>query len=587
MTLLSCRNISKSFGEQTVLQNVNLDIAKKDHIGLVGLNGAGKTTLANILFGQLSPDGGEIIPHMQGLRIGYLLQSSLYLVRTLDQPDQHEEKDEKRFLEVSSYLGLNKVRDWTPERAKGLSGGEKTKLAIAQVWAASPDLLILDEPTNHLDFQGIEWLVQELRSHDITTIIISHDRYFLDQTVTRIVELEDGTLTNFTGNYTAYREEKQQRLESQKHLYAEQTKYQNKINAEIARLKDWSSKAHREAGKVGKMAEMRTGVKEFYRAKAKKMDKQIKSRIKRLEKIEIEGVRRPKEEPTVEFDWSTPEKRGKRLVIADRIAKRFGSRSLFKDSSFYIQRGEKVGLIGPNGSGKTTLINMIGGLEPTDEGTLWVSPQSYFSVLTQEVSNQDSKMTVTDAVHQSFHLREEAKKALNLLVSMGFEEQLFQRRLSELSPGEKTRFRLAMLVMQQQDMLALDEPTNHLDLIYREQLEDTLSAYTGTLLVVSHDRYFLEKICDKLLVIEGGRIRRLEYGFRAYMEKSLKRAEEPLPDGKQRLEDQLMLENRLAFLIGEICKYQPGDERYQRLDAEYKQVLEQKRALVKEGIPLD
>lgn len=192
------------------LKNIHLDIASGDRIGLVGINGAGKTTLANILFGSIQPDEGSVTYHRQQMKVGYLLQSTSYTVNTFYNmiSDNDEFSAGSEFLELTSHLGLKKVHEWNSERLSGLSGGEKTKLAIAHIWASQPDFLILDEPTNHLDFEGVEWLINELKTYNGTTLIISHDRYFLDQSVERILEIEEGVSTNYPGNYTFYREEK-------------------------------------------------------------------------------------------------------------------------------------------------------------------------------------------------------------------------------------------------------------------------------------------------------------------------------------------------------------------------------------------
>ncbi|MFC5650633.1 ribosomal protection-like ABC-F family protein [Paenibacillus solisilvae] len=582
MTLISCRGIQQSFGELSVLRQINVDIADQERIGLVGMNGSGKTTLANIIMGSLKPDGGTVLRHSKQLRIGYLLQSTSYTQHTFHSMVETDDssRDGERFLEFSSHLGLKKVQEWSADRIAGLSGGEKTKLAIAHICASKPDLLILDEPTNHLDFQGVEWLIHELKTYDAAMLIISHDRYFLDHTVERIVELEDGNSYDYPGHYTWYREEKARRFQSQLHQYEEQKKYEQKIEMEINRLKNWSSKAHREAGKVGKMAEMRAGVKEFYRSKAKKMDQQVKSRIKRLEKIEIEGVKKPKEEAKVQFDWRSPDKRGRRIVEADRITKSFGEKLLFRDSSFYIQRGEKIGLLGPNGCGKTTLIRMIMNKETADAGQIWVSPTARIAYLTQDVMDLEPERTVLELLAKTHDVRADAGRARTLLANMGFEEEMLKKPIKNLSLGERTRIKLSGLIMQEQDLLILDEPTNHLDLTSREQLEETLASYGGTLLVVSHDRYFLEKTCEKLLIFAEGKISKFESGFQAYMEK-LEQEKSAPSSGKAQLQEQRMIiENRLAFVIGELSRYMPGDPQYEALDLEFKELMLEKKKLV-------
>ncbi|MBO7742592.1 ABC-F type ribosomal protection protein [Paenibacillus sp. MWE-103] len=583
MTLMTIRELRKHFGDKAVLDRVNADIAKGERIGLVGMNGAGKTTLANLIFGALQPDGGKLTHLAPGLRIGYLRQSTSFTVHAFGGlTDETEEAPEsRRFLEVSSRLGLKNVKEWDAGRLEGLSGGEKTKLALARIWSTKPDILLLDEPTNHLDFQGVDWLIGELRTFAGATIVISHDRYFLDATVDRIIELQDGESAEYAGNYTFYREEKARRAASRLHRYEEQRKHERKIEAEIARLKDWSAKAHRDSAKT---AAARGGFKEFYRSKAKRMDRQIKSRLHRLEKIEHKGIKKPKEEATVAFGWEDPAKRGRRIIEASRIGKRFGERRLFADSSFCVRRGEKIGLIGPNGAGKTTLIDMLHGRASVDEGRLWVTPTARIAYLTQDVNDLDGSRTVLELLGDAFALRTEVGRARTLLANMGFDEAMLTKPMRQLSLGERTRIKLAQLILREHDVLVLDEPTNHLDLASRERLEDTLATYAGTLIIVSHDRYLIEKLCDKLLVIEDGAVRRWESGYRAYADRRAHRDEEARQASKQaeerrREEELLLVTTRISYLLGEIGKLKPTDADYARLDAELAGQIAKKREL--------
>ncbi len=584
MTLISIRKLKKSFGDLEVLRDVSFDVGEGDRIGLVGGNGAGKTTLANIVFGSMEPDEGTVMRYRPDMKTGYLMQSTSYTVNLFNgmliQGEADGPMDE--FLETASHLGLKKVQEWDLQKFGGLSGGEKTKLALAHIWVSRPDLLILDEPTNHLDFHGVEWLVNELDKFHGTVIIISHDRYFLDRTVKQIVELEDGSVSLYPGNYTFYREEKKRRYESQLHQYNTQKKYEQKIEAEIERLTNWSSKAHREAGKVGKMAEMRTGVKEFYRAKAKKMDKQIKSRIKRLERIEMEGVEKPKEEAKIYFDFGSPEKRGRRIVEVNRLAKAFGDKVLFRSSSFYIGRGEKVGLVGPNGCGKTTFVRMLLGEVFPDQGEIWVSPSAKIAYLSQDVTDLNPERTALELLQGD---REQISRARTLLANMGFDESMLKKPIGLLSLGERTRIKIANLILRETDVLILDEPTNHLDLPSREQLEQTLSDYEGTLLLISHDRYMLERICEKLLVFDGSQIRKIESGFKEYMEASSSSSrKKSSKDNREHLKEQIMvIENRISFLLGELSRHTPGDPQYEALDAEFKQLVQKKKELAGRG----
>lgn len=578
--LLSCRNVKKSFGQLSVLKNVNLDISVGERIGLVGQNGAGKTTLANIIFGSLDNDAGDIAWYQNDVKVGYLLQSTFYTSDTFNGmfTNSKNEYSIRDFLETSSYLGMEKVQKWNKERLNGLSGGEKTKLALANIWASKPGLLILDEPTNHLDFQGTQWLIEELKRYNGTILIISHDRYFLDKSVNGIIEIQDGVINNYNGNYSFYRDEKKKKYESQLHEYLIQEKYKQKIAEEIDNLKNWSDKAHRESKKKAAKAGRKKGGKEHYRAKAKKKDKQIKSKLKRLEKIELEGVKKPESEEKINFAFDDTRKGGKIILEARDITKGYGNRRLFKDSSFYIKRGDRIGIFGENGCGKTTLIKIIMGEDEVNSGQLFVSPSAKISYLSQDVLDLDKEKNVLDVFDTT--TREKTSMARTLLANMGFHEGMIRKRIEFLSLGERTRVKIAQLILENSSVLILDEPTNHLDLHSREKLEETLEEYNGTILIVSHDRYMLERICDKMLIFADGKIQRMEYGFKEYLSKfynkdSIKKTSVEIDENSE--EKNMIIENRLAYLVGELSKYSREDPEYTKLDLEFKELIKIKR----------
>lgn len=574
--LLSCRGIKKDFGEVSLLKDINLDIAMGERVGLVGHNGSGKTTLANIIFGSSEKDGGDILWNQKDIGIGYLMQSTFYTSTTFNKmfSNNNNKHSLRNFLETSSYLGLEKVQDWNDERLRGLSGGEKTKLALASIWVSKPDLLLLDEPTNHLDFSGVQWLIEELKKYYGAILIISHDRYFLDKSVNRIIEIEDGQINNYRGNYSYYRDEKKRRYESQLHGYLIQEKYKEKIAGDIDNLKGWSSKAHKQSRQ--KALEI-SGRKEYFRAKAKKMDKQVKSKLKRLEKIEIEGIEKPKEEEKVNFIFKDAEKRGKRVLEARDITKAYGERVLFRDSSFYISHGDKVGVFGPNGCGKTTLIKAIMGEEILDSGDLFVSPSAKISYLSQDVLDLDGEKTILNLLDVA--TKEERSMARTLLANMGFNKEMVKKPVKTLSLGERTRLKIAQLILGENNLLILDEPTNHLDIHSRERLEETLEAYNGTILLVSHDRYMMERICDKIIVFKDNEIQRIESGLREYLNKlDNGESNNKVGDrGKNNKEENLILENRIAYLLGELSRFSPKDPEYQKLDLEFKELIKRKR----------
>nr|WP_223068386.1 ABC-F type ribosomal protection protein [Paenibacillus caui] len=587
MTILRVRNLHKRFGERTILSDVSLEIGARDRIGLVGVNGAGKTTLANILFGNLQSDEGSIMQMKQDIKIGYLLQSCSYTANSFQSMllGGYKAEQVNEFLEVTSFIGLNKVKEWQEDRFDCLSGGERTKLALANIWISQPDILILDEPTNHLDFQGVEWLTKEMGKFSGSILVISHDRYFLDKTVNRIIELDDGKLKSYAGNYTFYREEKERQYQSQLHLYQTQKKQIEKVQEEIAQLKTWTAAGHRMAGKQGTLSENRQiGLREHERAKVKKLDKQVKNKIKRLERMETEGIEKPKQEQKVSFDFGSASKRGKRLVEVKGLGKKYGDRWLFRNTEFTIQRGNRIGLIGPNGCGKTTLIRMFLGQERWTEGDLWISPTAEIVYLSQDVSDLPEESTGLNLIS---HFRGEIQsKARILMDNMGFDEAKLSRKIEKWSLGERTRFKIGRMILMEHNFLILDEPTNHLDLQSREQLEDTLADYNGTMLIVSHDRYMLEKLCDQLLVFENGMFMKVLGTFSEYMNRQLSEgngSDEKVLSKKSRAEEEqlLVIEARLAFMLGELNKHAIGSPAYNELDNEFKDLIRQKRELLK------
>ncbi|WBW97058.1 ribosomal protection-like ABC-F family protein [Oceanirhabdus sp. W0125-5] len=568
--LLKCLNIKKEFGDRVILKDVSFHIEKGERVAIVGNNGAGKTTMVNIITGALDYDGGSLLWHEDNVKIGYLHQSSYYSQDEFENMIQGGKDEIKEFFHTSKELGIDKIDEWNEVRLENLSGGEKTKLAIARIWAEKPALLILDEPTNHMDYEGIQWLVGELEKYNGTIILISHDRYFMDKTVERIIEIEDGRAQCYKGNYSFYRDEKRRRYESQLHQYETQENYKDKIQRDIKQLKQWSEKAHRESKKKGLVENKK---KEYFRAKAKKKDNQVKSKLKRLEKIDLEGIKKPKDEQKITFNFVRGEKSSNRIFEAKEIRKGFGDKVLFENSSFYIRKGEKIGLFGKNGCGKTTLIKAILKELYVDKGDLYLSPSAKVAYLSQDVMNLDGDKTVL----QTFGIENYERRGMlqTLLTNMGFSKSMIHKKVSTLSLGERTRVKVAYMIMMENNVLILDEPTNHLDLHSREMLEKTLEEYEGTIILVSHDRYLLERLCDKILIFEDKAIKRCEYSFKEYMD--MKEGNVENGEEKSKEEQLMILENRIAAVLSELSLLSPGVEAYEKLDEEFKTLIKRKR----------
>lgn len=359
--IVTLTNVSYEVKDQTVFKHVNASVQQGDIIGIIGKNGAGKSTLLHLIHNDLAPSQGQIL--RKDIKLA-LVEQETAAYSFADQTPAEKKLLEKWHVPLRDFHQL--------------SGGEKLKARLAKGLSEDADLLLLDEPTNHLDEKSLQFLIQQLKNYRGTVILVSHDRYFLDEAATKIWSLEDQTLTEFKGNYSGYMKFREKKRLTQQREYEKQQKMIERIEAQMNELASWSEKAHAQSTK-------KEGFKEYHRVKAKRTDAQIKSKQKRLEK-ELEKAKAEPVTPeyTVRFSIDKTHKTGKRFLEVQNVTKAFGERTLFKNANFTIQHGEKVAIIGPNGSGKTTLLNIILGQE-TAEGSVWVSPSANIGYLTQEV----------------------------------------------------------------------------------------------------------------------------------------------------------------------------------------------------------
>ncbi|MFD0695666.1 ABC-F family ATP-binding cassette domain-containing protein [Paenibacillus sp. GCM10027628] len=552
MLIINSQNVKKYHGAQLVLEDVTFDIHQGERVGLVGRNGSGKSTLLRLISKMEKPDEGQLTVR-KDMRIGYLAQipeewesGTVYdvlaasfrevrecrakmaeLESRMAQPDaasgqgqlelllrQYAELQE-RFEREGGYeldaridqvaTGLRIAREFYERQFASLSGGEKTKIALASQLIGKPDLLLLDEPTNHLDLFGVEWLEEFLGKYEGACMIVSHDRYFLDRVVTKIVELEDGESSTYHAHYTGYMKEKEERLLQQFADYQEQQKKIKKMKETIKKLTEW--------GRVGDN-------EKFFRRAAS-----MQKALDRMEKL-----KRPVLDPkAAEFDLKTEDRSGKRVIRFEDVSKRYGTKSVLQQASGLLEYGEKVMLVGHNGSGKTTLLRLILGEEQADDGAMELGARVDIGYLAQEEYPADQKQTVLD------YFREEARmeegEARGRLASYLFYGSDVFKPVSQLSGGEWTRLRLALLVLRKPNLLILDEPTNHMDIVSREALEEALDEFPGTVLAVTHDRYFMNRLSRKIWELDGGRITVFLGNFDDYKEKSrqLRSTEEKKP----------------------------------------------------------
>lgn len=507
MLVIGAKNIYKNYGIKEILSDISFNINEGDKVGLIGQNGGGKTTLLKILTKQLTPDSGEIIISKQKT-IGYLDQNSnfdenLTIYENALTVFDNLIKIENRLLELEALLEdtqnedliyeytdlLNKFQDrggytyktetikvlnylkFDNERmhksAKYLSGGEKKRLDLAKLLLKKPDILLLDEPTNHLDLESIEWLENYLKIYKGTLIVVSHDRYFLDKIVTHIFELENKKLLTFNSNYTRFLKLKEAYMEDLIHRYTTQQKF---INRELEIIKS-------------------------YRAcYSKKRIKAAESREKRLNKLEI--IDKPdslKKIRDIKFDFD--EKTGNDILTVKNLTKHYGEKKIFENINLSVTSNQKIAIIGQNGIGKTTLFKILCKKEKPTLGSITYGSGLNISYYDQEQSDLNNENTIFEEIRNSFPsvTNQTIRK---YLANFLFRDDDIHKKISLLSGGEKCRLSLIKIILSNSNVLFMDEPTNHLDIYTREILEDAIINFEGTCLIISHDRYFLNKVVN-------------------------------------------------------------------------------------------
>ncbi|MBP1745048.1 MAG: ATPase component of transporter with duplicated ATPase domain [Firmicutes bacterium] len=491
MNILTVENISKSFSEKPLLSGISLGIDDQDKIGVIGINGTGKSTLLKLIAGTEEPDSGRIV-RGGSVRIEYLPQNPEF------NPDS-KVRDYIHGFEIEAVLTKLGINDFDA-KLSSLSGGQRKRIALAQALVNPSELLILDEPTNHLDNEAIDWLEQYLKRRKGALLMITHDRYFLDRVANEIVEIENGTLFTYKGNYSYFLERK---LEREALEIASEKKRRSLYRNELA----W----------------MRQGAQ----ARSTKQ----KARIERFEKLGEQAVDLTKEK----LDMSMGSSRlGRKIIELDHISKSFDGAKYIDDFSYIVLRSDRIGVIGPNGAGKSTLMSLISGEVKPDSGNIEVGPTVRIGIFSQETSHMPEDVRVIE------YIKEVApSSASQMLERFLFPPEKQWTPISKLSGGEKRRLYLLRVLSEEPNILLLDEPTNDLDIETLTVLEDYLEDFEGAVIAVSHDRYFLDRMADSIFVFEGGgRIARHTGNYFDYMseislvkapEKSLEKAAEKKP----------------------------------------------------------
>ncbi|MBR6404522.1 MAG: ABC-F family ATP-binding cassette domain-containing protein [Eubacterium sp.] len=515
--ILACQNIQKSFGEKTVLKDINFHIENRDKCAIVGINGAGKTTLLKIILGEDEPDSGQVVI-ARDVRVGYLsqtqdteLDNTIYgamqdakryildmeqRMRALEQEMQEKTGDELASImeaynrlsttydrengyayesEITGVIaGLGFTQDDYDRPIETLSGGQKMRVGLGRLLLSHPDIIILDEPTNHLDMSSISWLEGFLASYPGAVIVVSHDRYFIDKISNKILEIDQGRSTMYNGSYSYYSEEKAKKRKAAMNEYLKQ-------QAEIA---------HEEA--------VITKLKQFNREKSIKRAESREKKLDKIERIEkpteVSADMRLKLEPVCES--------GNDVLLVEGLAKAFGDNKLFDDLNMDIKRGEHVALIGGNGTGKTTILKMINRMLSKDNGKITFGSKVRVGYFDQEHHDLDTRKTIFEEMSDSFPDMNNTR-IRNVLAAFLFTGEDVFKSIGDLSGGERGRLSLAKLMLSPANFLILDEPTNHLDISSKEILEDALKEYTGTILYVSHDRYFINKTATRIIELRN------------------------------------------------------------------------------------
>lgn len=576
MIEIGIKDLQMNFGGDDILKGVSFEIQGKERIGLIGNNGTGKTTILRLISGEEKPDSG-LITFRKDLTLGYLKQvSNEWQNNTVDEVLKMVFADldqmKTRLYSIESEMALSESTDISKlmreygdlqllfeqrggydfdvrinmicsglkissEKRKrpfsSLSGGEKTRIMLARILLQKPDVILLDEPTNHLDIDSVEWLETFLKEYEGTVLIVSHDRYFLDNVVTRIVELEQGKIIEFSGNYSYYHKEKQRRFDAEYDEYKDVQKKIKAMKAAAERYRTWGRINTDNASHM---------------ARAKRLEEKIE---------ELQKIKKPGKQGKMGLEFSQKNRSGKDVLSATDLTFRYSDQEIFNRAEFNVRFRERVAILGANGSGKTTLFKLLTGSLSNFSGELRTGSRLKTGYLEQEIVFEDEGQSIIQLYRENYPMTEgEARNELARFLFYGTD--VF-KLINTLSGGEKVRLKLAFLNKEDYNLLLLDEPTNHLDIYSKERMEEALKNYPGTIVFISHDRYFINKFAERILEIRDRRFKEYLGNYDYYREKKNNEIERTyIPKNsndlseKKRKSDRQILQNQKNKIISQL-----------------------------------
>lgn len=594
MVLLSVSGVTVEYGTDVVLNNINFSINEGDRLGIVGVNGAGKSTLAKIIAGTFTPSAGSVYiakdKTVSMLAQNAMLESENTVLAEMLDAFPEIVAAERRLGELSAsienHIGGNEAiekyatltedfrkmggyeyrsrtkstlarfgfgEDSLDKTINKLSGGERTRLALVKLLLREPDLLILDEPTNHLDMETLAWLEEHLRSYKKTLILISHDRYFLDRAANKILDIEHTEATIYNGNYSAYAAQKAEQRKALAKKHELQQKEISRIEAIIDQQRRWGQ-AHN-----------------FIT---------IKSKQKQIEHLEKDSVSAPKNLPkNISLRFSEARESGSDVLFAENISKSYGERKILSDISFEVKKRDRIMIVGPNGCGKSTLVRILGGLDEDYSGVLRFGYNVIPGYYDQEQQTLDNDSTVLEEVCRA-HDKLTMPVVRSALASFLFFAEDMDKKVSVLSGGERARLMLCKMILSQINLLILDEPTNHLDIGSREALEDALMQFSGTIIAVSHDRYFVRKLSSKIFDMTSG-LRIFCGSYDEYCEKK----EQETVKSTAITQEKTVAESKQSYLDAKknASDTRKNKSKIERCEAEIEKLEDEKSHLAKEA----